>query len=170
MAISKNISIILKKIKSRKFIISVYSNVSPINPILNSSFKVKKANKEIVKKFTLISSIFMDSTCYYVEVDNELAHFSWLFKSNLLARQLKLSNFWIIGNCETFHKYRGNGLYGLVISKIIYDFPTQKFALFIDPNNISSIKGVTKIGLKCIGTYEIWRLLGVAIKITKINV
>lgn len=160
----------IKKLRYRKFIISAYANEQPISPLTTSIGEIKIANKECLSNHSLINSQLKNNTCYYVEVNNELAHFSWLFKNNLLAKQLKLSNYWTIGNCETYEKYRGNRLYGIVVSKIISDHPNQKFVLFIEPSNISSIKGVIKIGLKCIGTYKVKRFLGISLSIKKFNV
>lgn len=170
MGISRIIVRTIKKFRYRKFLISAYANEQPISHLTSSIGEIKIANKECLSNHILINAQLKNNTCYYVEVNNELAHFSWLFKNNLLAKQLKLSNYWTIGNCETYEKYRGNGLYGIVVSKMISDYPDQKFVLFIEPSNISSIKGVIKIGLKCIGTYKVTRFLGISLRIKKINV
>ncbi len=57
-----------------------------------------------------------------------------------------------IGNCFTHNSYRGQGIYPFVIQKIINDNyqvnDNIDIYMLINKNNISSIKGVQKIGFK----------------------
>jgi virulence-associated protein VapD len=160
---------VIKKLRWRKFQISVYVNENQIELIENHQYKIEIADKTRTSPFDFINRHLKNGTCYYIQIDGDLAHFSWLFQSNLLAKQLMLKNYRVIGNCETLERYRGRNLYGIAVSKIIADYPNQKFVLFIEPNNMASIKGVTKIGLTCMGTFEITRFLGLSLKIKKIN-
>lgn len=84
-------------------------------------------------------------------------HRSVLFKTNLLAMQLGLFKYKVIGDCWTSEDYRGYGLYGRMIRYITQDNKGQ-FVLFVEQNNIASIKGLIKVGIPIWKTVRISRV------------
>lgn len=105
--------------------------------------------------------------CAYIIIDGEIAHISWIYYHNLLARQLGFKSTLVIGDCETKEKFKGMGLYGITVSHILRSDPRKKYILFIEPHNVASIKGVTKIGLQKLGNFSLKRFLGLAYQVQK---
>ena len=53
-----------------------------------------------------------------------------------------------IGPCRTEEEERGKGYYPYLLSRIIESIPSKDFYMIIADNNLSSIRGVEKIGFK----------------------
>lgn len=57
-----------------------------------------------------------------------------------------------IGPCQTVEDERGKGYYPYLISRIIQDMPNNEFYMMTRAANISSIRGIEKIGFVQIAT------------------
>ena len=53
-----------------------------------------------------------------------------------------------IGPCWTDKNHRGKGIYPAVVSKICADYSQKDVYIFTDDDNISSQKGIEKVGFK----------------------
>lgn len=83
-----------------------------------------------------------------------LAHESTLYRITPLA--LYLGHFGkVIGNCRTQENHRGKGLYGCMISYIVRNHCDKAPVLFVDDNNVSSIRGLQKIGFSITDRFRI---------------
>lgn len=81
------------------------------------------------------------------------------YKFNFLGK-----NSYEIGPCFTSKEWRGKGIYPYVLMQIISDCPDFDYYMFIDETNLSSIRGVEKVGFKAIGKikrlkFGIWKKL-----------
>lgn len=56
-----------------------------------------------------------------------------------------------IGPCETIESERGKGFYPYLLKYIMDDNPYRVFYMIVDEKNISSIKGVEKVGFSPFG-------------------
>lgn len=98
---------------------------------------------------------------YRIHDGEILVHRSRVFNSSRL-----LSNFHIngplitVGDCITDDRYRGLGIYPMVLQRIANDFAgkVQVFIL-VSPDNISSIKGIEKAGFQFLGRLTCFRFL-----------
>lgn len=106
---------------------------------------------------------------YVVYDDNKIIHMSYVFKNNLLSRQLGFKNYFTIGDCVTLPEYRGKGIYPNVLKKIVADFSTENLVMFVNKTNLSSIKGIEKGGFKLAFHFKMLRILGLNIKTRKFN-
>lgn len=108
-----------------------------------------------------------DNTCYAVFENNRLAHISWVYKKNLLLKQLGYDhNFYTMGS-YTDPAYRGKGIFSVVLNKMMHDYADKRFLGFVDPSNQISIKGLTKAGLVKWYRFKMIRVFGVKIYLKK---
>ena len=61
---------------------------------------------------------------------------------------------YVIGPCETYVEYRGQGLYGYVLKTIMNELGTDdtNFYMIVNENNPSSIRGIEKAGFDLCGS------------------
>jgi predicted GNAT family N-acyltransferase len=93
--------------------------------------------------------------------NNDLIHRSRVFfKSNLLDNFNFSKPYVIIGDCFTDDRYRGRGIYPLVIRYLadIYCKENQVYIL-VSPDNLSSIKGIEKAGFRFMANLQGIRIL-----------
>ncbi len=65
----------------------------------------------------------------------------------------------LIGDCFTNDQYRGKGIYPAVISHILHKFiPENSVYMLVSPENIPSIRGIEKAGLRLIGRLKCLRI------------
>lgn len=145
----------------------MYGGGLPLSANHGHSFHI--AEKPTTGYSRIDGKSFRGKVAYYYVIDNKLAHVSWVFKRNLLANQLDFKDYQVIGDCVTYEEFRGRGLYGQMVAQIISHNRGVNFILFIDPDNRPSIRGIEKIGLKCLGVFEVFRFLGLAAWISKIR-
>ncbi len=168
MAIGNKYRALYRKLKLKTIHTYVYSLPDGALIQMAQSHPIEQATHHKPSNFAIINNKLTKArSCYYIRLNDEVAHISWVFSKNLLARQLGFKNNYVIGDCQTFDKYKGRGLYGQTVGYIINNNPEKRFILFIDPNNVASIRGVEKIGLTPIGLYSVKRVLGFAFCIKK---
>nr|WP_287938010.1 hypothetical protein [Algoriphagus sp.] len=69
------------------------------------------------------------------------------FNSNLLNNFNFAKPYVIIGDCLTDDRFRGKGIYPLVIQYLAQAaFPLYQTFILVSPDNVSSIKGIEKAG------------------------
>jgi hypothetical protein len=162
----ENIRGLLRKLRPVSIHTLVYGSPSPlaVNPDLevrSTEDRRKSGIREIDRKAG------WRRTAYYVTVDGRLAHVSWVFRRNLLARQLGFKEESVIGDCATFEPFKGRRLYGDTVNYIMKTHPDRKYILFVVPENAASIRGLERIGLVRKGLFTVRRFLGLAYKIIK---
>lgn len=122
----------------------------------------------IFKKFLLIGDVG-----YLAYLHNKCVHRSWVKENEqdvypIWAWKYKLKlNEVIIHFCETAPEARGNNIYSHVLFKIISDYSANKVLIAVDKTNISSIKGIEKVGFRLRESMNTLVVLGMRIK--KIN-
>ena len=57
-----------------------------------------------------------------------------------------------IGPCRTIPEERGKGYYPYLLEKIVEENPEKEYYMIIDEKNLSSIRGVEKVGFKRFAT------------------
>lgn len=83
--------------------------------------------------------------------NNEKIHISYMCTRSYKFPFLQ-DNDYYIGPCFTDEKYRGQGIYGAVLLKIIEDNPdANNFYMIIHQENISSQRGASRVGFEVIG-------------------
>lgn len=98
---------------------------------------------------------------YRIQDGNILVHRSRVFPSSRLLANFHFSGPLItIGDCFTDDRYRGLGIYPMVLRKIAYEYceKTQVFIL-VAPDNIPSIRGIEKAGFQFVGRLSCFRFL-----------
>jgi hypothetical protein len=159
------ILILLKKLMPLKIHICIYSRPELLVQFNQIDYSCEESKNPIIDKSNVVkrSIISKNKTRYSIEIDNQMAHVSYLINQNLLARQLGFNNCYVIGECHTEASFRGRGLYGITVQHILDDNPDRKIILFISPLNHSSIRGVEKVGLTKIDEFIVYRFIGLAI-------
>lgn len=105
----------------------------------------------------------------YVVLDNDkFVHVSCMFKNNLLAKQLGYKNAFTIGECVTNNAYKGQGIYPSILKKIKADYKKDTIIVFVQPNNIASIKGIEKAGFHKLYQFIMYRFLGINLYTKKV--
>lgn len=86
-----------------------------------------------------------DFEIYYVENDNNIIHTSYVSGKCFKFRFMKKGDI-EIGPCYTNKEHRGKGIYPEVLRTICYERKSliTNIYIFVDENNISSIKGIEK--------------------------
>lgn len=89
---------------------------------------------------------------YFAYIDNNCIHRSWIKSDNqivyphwALPYNLK-DNEVFIHYCETAPEARGQNIYSHVLSHVANIFKDKNILISVNKNNISSIKGVAKVG------------------------
>lgn len=90
--------------------------------------------------------------CIYYVYDNKgnVAHKSLVIGPNFKFPFLNKGEF-EIGPCYTNSKYRGNGIYPVVLRNIVESKPDSRFLMLIEERNNSSVRGVEKAGFTKVG-------------------
>lgn len=98
----------------------------------------------------------------YVKHNNEIIHYThvipYIYKFNFLKK-----NDYEIGPCMTNKNYRGEGIYKVVLTKVVQKFKekNRNFYMIVSKKNISSIKGIEKSGFKLVGEVKKSPILGI---------
>lgn len=104
---------------------------------------------------------------FSASVDGMVVNKNYTYKKNLLSRQLSYGHMPLIGGCSTIVPYRGQGIYPYMLTRILewyrQNTALPEIAIFVAPDNISSIKGIEKAGFTFIENVTIYRLLGICI-------
>ena len=107
-----------------------------------------------------------NNSCYTVFINSELAHVTWLFKNKLLTKQLGEKNAYTVGDSLTNEKYRGKGIYPFVL-RTIAKATSKDIIIYVEPDNIASVRGIEKAGFKKKYSFSMIRFLGVKLWCTK---
>ncbi|MBP9213729.1 MAG: hypothetical protein V9E96_09390 [Chitinophagaceae bacterium] len=152
---------LLKKLKFKKIESLIYINkpndlivlpeIKYTHKIYDEGYKTNIAHVDGKKFFK----------AYVVLDGNKFVHVSCIFKNNLLAKQLGYKNAYTIGECVTSNIYKGQGIYPVTLTKIKIDFKNDTLIVFVQPNNIASIKGIEKAGFHKLYQFIMYRFLGI---------
>jgi RimJ/RimL family protein N-acetyltransferase len=113
-------------------------------PEWDNSYSLKIEHKFLRKRFMLLDS------------DSQIAHESTLYFFTPLG--LSIGHFgYVIGHCMTDNKYKGKGLYGKMISHLVSKYYKMSILLFVEDENIASIRGLEKAGLVVVKRFTIKR-------------
>lgn len=128
-----------------------YLRIIPIDVFIYSM------NKEAIVAFQdlhfpiLREEISKHKKRFFVNIDHELAHESYLFKNVFLLRLIN-KNGPTIGDCKTITKFKGKSIYPYVINKIareeLLENNQKEVFIIVNSDNVSSIKGIEKAGFK----------------------
>ncbi len=109
----------------------------------------------------------VNQTLFAGLMDGNAVSKNYVYKKNLLSRQLGYTRMPLIGGCSTIEAYRGRGIYPFMLTQILQwhkNHITQPdIAIFVAPDNIASIKGIEKAGFRFVEHVTIYRLLGMCI-------
>lgn len=160
---------IIRKVKFKKVESFVYNNEAA-NSVTPNNLKYTLTIFNESEK-TNIPQIDRQSyfKAYAVFDENKLAHVSFVFKNNLLAKQLGFKQALTIGECVTNANYRGQGIYPTILQQIRSDLSHNILIVFVHPSNLSSIKGIEKAGFKRLYQFIMYRFLGINLYTRKIN-
>jgi len=90
--------------------------------------------------------------CYLGIYNGKIVHTSWVFRNSKACRILGGKRFdLLIGECFTIPEMRGNGIYPYVLACILRSLKSENISkVLIDthPDNISSMRGIEKVGFK----------------------
>lgn len=114
--------------------------------------------------------IYDDVHDFFIAHENEfLEHISWVYYAGNPNRLLKLGkNDAEIKYCLTLQKYRGRGIYPVVLQEIIQYLVQRGIKntyICVKEDNVASIRGIEKAGFKFIK--EIWLVKIMGIQISK---
>ncbi|MDI1323121.1 MAG: GNAT family protein [Algoriphagus sp.] len=89
-----------------------------------------------------------------------LVHKSKIFHKSMLLNAFGFKGPMIlIGDCFTHDGYRGKGIYPAVLRHILKEFiPKNNVYILVSPENIPSIRGIEKAGLRLIGRLRCLRI------------
>jgi len=90
-------------------------------------------------------------SCYVLMHEAEIAHVSWLFDDVVLPAAFGFDPMIpVIGDCDTPPKFRGRGLYPLVLRRIASDLLHERrrdrVYILVAPTNVASIRGIERAG------------------------
>ena len=111
------------------------------------------ANEKFNIKIFLLRLYFLLITFYgvklfYVMDGENVIHYSYVLSKCYKFPFMKTSDL-EIGPCFTCKEYRGRGIYPRVLKKIISSgLNDSNFFMIVEESNLSSIKGVKKVGFK----------------------
>lgn len=110
-----------------------------INPSEKPSFKTKLMR---IYFYIITKGNF---EIYFVENNREIVHTSYVLGNCFKFKFMKKNDI-EIGPCYTNKEYRGKGIYPEVLRTICYERKSliTNIYIFVDENNISSIKGIEK--------------------------
>lgn len=111
-----------------------------------------------IKTFTLrlyFSLITFNKTrIFYVVKNGVVAHYSYVIPKCFKFPFLK-ENDYEIGPCQTKKEFRGQGLYPMVLKKIVAtEFSSSNYFMIVHESNVCSIKGIKKAGFVECGRVE----------------
>ncbi len=132
------------------FIPITYDNVDMVKQI---------ADERIANKFE--EYIKRGSSGFYALADDEVAGYGWLKRKGLKDKFYKLGrDTCYLGSFLVSKKYRGNNIYPAIINKLVdtYDYKVYYIAAY--DYNISSLKGIKKIGFTFLRADKFIRFLG----------
>lgn len=105
---------------------------------------------------------------FYIARENSvIQHISWLYYNSHHNRLLALGDNEVeVKYCLTLPRYRGRGVYPLVLKKILHDAKAKninRVFMCVRQKNHPSIRGIEKAGFKRAGTFRLLRILGIQI-------
>jgi len=99
---------------------------------------------------------------YYVfDNVNSIVHYSVIMPKFYKYKFINRRESFLIGPCWTHKKHRGLGIYPSVLGNICRDFQDKNLYIFTEVNNISSQKGIEKVGFKEFGRGCKTKFLGI---------
>jgi RimJ/RimL family protein N-acetyltransferase len=105
---------------------------------------------------------FARYSIYYVyDVTGRIIHFSHVMPKIFKYAFMPSKNSIHIGPCWTNKNHRGKGIYPAVLSKICADHSQKDVYIGTDDDNISSQRGIEKVGFKRFATGYKTRYLGI---------
>ena len=128
-------------------------NIQKFNPRF---FKLYLPNEERNVKSTLVRLFFCMIArkrfiiYYCCNEKGELMHTSFTV-SKCIKFPFLTKNDCHIGPCETYTKFRGQGIYPKVLRYIISDYNAEKYYMIVHESNASSIRGIEKAGFEKVG-------------------
>ncbi len=88
---------------------------------------------------------------FYIKIEGNIIHQSFLFKKLFLLRLINKSGP-AIGECNTNREFKGKSIYPFVINHIareeILENNKKEVFIIVNRDNISSIRGIEKAGFK----------------------
>lgn len=88
---------------------------------------------------------------FFIKIGDAIIHESFLFKK-LFVLQLINKKGPTIGDCKTSDAFKGKSIYPFVINHIaraeILNHNRKEVFIIVNPNNLSSIKGIEKAGFR----------------------
>lgn len=135
--------------KSGQYLVKKFKpNVCRIS--INTSEKLNFQKKLIRIYFYIITK--GDFEIYFVENNREIVHTSYVLGNCFKFRFMKKGDI-EIGPCYTNKEHRGKGIYPEVLRKICSERNNQNtnIYIFVEENNISSIRGIEKSGFEFVG-------------------
>lgn len=114
--------------------------------------------KSINDRFKLLVTKGYLHRKYQLFDDSLLVHESTIFRITPLAIFAGYISFKVVGNCYTNPRYRGQGIYGMMINYLWNQ--EGKFILFVNDDNFNSQSGLTKVGFHIIDKFIIKRKVG----------
>jgi hypothetical protein len=138
----------------------INQDIKTFKPSIVNGFFIKgekiSLRTAVARCFFAILTFGKASIFYLTDSNDELIHTSYLIPYCFKFPFMKKYDF-EIGPCYTHPKYRGNGIYPMVLLNIcfIYKGYNTVFYMIIDEKNKSSIRGVEKAGfIKCGKVYK----------------
>ena len=111
------------------------------------TYKAFKTYKEyLIQK----KKININKIRYFITIDSQNAHESYLFNNVFLLRTVKKKGP-VIGDCKTWKQFRGQSMYPYTINKIAKDLlesHINEVFIVVNQDNSSSIKGLEKAHFK----------------------
>jgi hypothetical protein len=102
--------------------------------------------------------------CYLVTIDGQMAHVSWLHRSARLPRQCGFDGAApVIGDCQTFERFRGRSIYPRVLRHIARDVAARagtSVYVLVSPSNLASVRGIEKAGFRRLARLQGTRFAG----------
>ena len=105
---------------------------------------------------------------YFIKIENEILHVSYLFKNIFLLKLLDKKGP-VIGDCRTAKKHRGKSLYPYTINRIakkVLESNYKEVFIIVNQDNKNSIKGIEKAHFKKIAGIKSYRWLWLYFKLS----
>lgn len=123
------------------------------------SFPAGKKIEELKSDFKV--EFDSKSNEYRIADGDILVHRSKIFYGSRLLRNFYINSSLVtIGDCFTDDRYRGLGIYPMVLRRIANEFADKvQVFILVAPNNEASIRGIEKAGFQFMGRLTCFRFL-----------
>lgn len=155
---------LIKKLSPKKISAIVYSfprGATNDIPVMPFELKVFSENRKSGMP-KMDKKLHSKNQCYAVVENGRIVHSTWLFENTLLTKQLGEYNVYTAGDSFTLEKYRGKGIYTNVLKAIVASCNKDIF-IYVEPNNIASIKAIEKAGFCKRYSFIMIRFLGIKV-------